>query len=373
VSTLADTVNPGVALIKSLEVSAYKIPTASPESDGTLSWDSTTLVLVEITAAGRRGLGYTYAHVSATTVISDLLQPLVMAGNAFDVPALHAKMTAAVRNNGQTGLAMMAISAVDNALWDLKAKLLGLPLCRLLGQARDGMLLYGSGGFTNYDKNQLKGQLAGWAEQGFGQVKIKIGSEPAQDVHRVREARNAIGKDTGLFVDANGAFSVKEALEKADRFREYDVGWFEEPVRSDDLAGLRRIRREAPSGMAIAAGEYGFNLPYYQQMLEASAVDVIQADATRCGGITNFLRAGALAAAWQIPFSSHCAPAIHLHAALSLPDFYIAEYFFDHARIEDILFDGMNPPVKSCLYPDLTRPGLGLEFRHRDAEKYRVS
>jgi L-alanine-DL-glutamate epimerase-like enolase superfamily enzyme len=201
---------------------------------------------------------------------------------------------------------------------------------------------------------------------------MKIGTHPEDDVSGVKIAREAIGKNTGLFVDANGAYSVKQALEKAAAFTEYNVSWFEEPVTSDNLDGLRFIKEHAPQKINIAAGEYGYNLPYFDRMLHAGAVDILQADATRCGGISYFMKAGYLAEAFQIPFSSHCAPALHLHAALALPSFYIAEYFYDHVRIESMLFDGINAPVNGFIFSDLQRHGMGFEFKYADAEKYKI-
>jgi len=360
-------------LVKDLKVSAYKIPTATPEADGTIEWNSTTLVLVEINAADKNGIGYTYANEATAIVIDKVLKKIVVNTNVLDIPLLNAKMIAAIRNDGQTGIAMMAVSAVDNALWDLKAKLFDMPLCNLLGKSKDSMLIYGSGGFTSYNKNQLQQQLSGWIDEGIQHVKIKIGTEPEKDVERVKETRDAIGKNAKLFVDANGAYTIKQAIKKSFQFKEYNISWFEEPVTSDNLEGLQFIREHVQPEVNIAAGEYGYNLPYFFHMLKANAVDVLQADATRCGGITNFLKAGALAEAQQIPFSSHCAPALHLHAALSLNNFYIAEYFYDHARIENMLFDGVMQPKNGCVYPDITRPAMGIEFKYSDAEKYKIA
>lgn len=359
--------------IKKINVSAYTIPTETPvESDGTIEWHSTTLVLAEISAGNKTGIGYTYADKFAATLILSVLINEVVGMNALDIPAISNKMIRAIRNNGNTGIAMMAVSAVDNALWDLKAKLLELPLCLLLGQARNKMKIYGSGGFTSYDKNKLQQQLSIWAEEGFENIKIKIGREPSKDVERVNWARKAIGENVHLFVDANGAYMIKQAIDLSNQFSEYHVTWFEEPVTSDNLLGLKDIKNHAAAPMQIAAGEYGFNIFYYKKMLEANAVDVLQADATRCGGISNFMKVAHLAEAFQIPFSSHCAPALHLHAALSLPKFYIAEYFYDHARIENLLFDGISPPVNGYLEPNLQLPGLGFVFKFKDAEKYKL-
>jgi L-alanine-DL-glutamate epimerase-like enolase superfamily enzyme len=266
----------------------------------------------------------------------------------------------------------MAISAVDNALWDLKAKLFNVPLVSLLGKVRDDFRIYGSGGFTSYSIDRLQKQLGGWADEGITQVKMKIGRDAAKDVERVKTARQAIGKDCALFVDANGAYTIKQALEKARQFEELGVSWFEEPRPSDDLKGLNFIREHAPAGMNVAAGEYGYHLPYFKQMLAAGSVDVLQADATRCGGISTFLKAGHVCEAYQLPFSSHCAPSLHLHAGLSLPSFYTGEYFYDHVRIENMLFDGVARPVNGALHADWSRPGIGLEFKKKDAGKYKV-
>jgi L-alanine-DL-glutamate epimerase-like enolase superfamily enzyme len=359
-------------LVKDLKVSAYKIPTATPEADGTIEWDSTTLVLVEINAADKIGVGYTYANEAAAIVVEKSLKKIIVNANALDISLLNAKMIASIRNDGQTGIAMMAVSAVDNALWDLKAKLFNAPLCNLLGKAKDSMLVYGSGGFTSYNKKQLQQQLNGWVDEGIEHVKIKIGTHPEKDVERVKEARDAIGKNAKLFVDANGAYTIKQAIEKSFQFREYNISWFEEPVTSDNLEGLQFIREHVQPEVNIAAGEYGYNLSYFYHMLKANAVDVLQADATRCGGITNFLKAANLAEAQQIPFSSHCAPALHLHAAISINNFYIAEYFYDHARIENMFFDGVTQSRNGCIYPDVSRPGIGLEFKYKDAEKHKI-
>jgi len=358
--------------IDDVRVSAFTVPTDAPEADGTLAWKSTTMVLAEIEAGGHTGIGYTYAHEAAGIIIKNTLGPALIGKEVSDIPGLTRSMTACIRNNGNCGLAMMAVSAADIALWDLKARILNVPLVTLLGAAKDGLLLYGSGGFTTYTTFQLESQLAGWAADGLQYVKIKIGSHPAQDTDRVKAARNAIGKDVGLFVDANGAFTCKEALALAADFDTYNVSWFEEPVISDDLAGLNFIRKHAPARMSIAAGEYGYNLPYFRAMLEHQAVDILQGDATRCGGITGFLKAGYLCEAFNIPYSSHCAPAVHLHAAMALPSFYVAEYFHDHVRIENLFFEGIPRPTNGVLTPDLSLPGLGLIPKYDEMDKHRI-
>ncbi len=359
--------------IERLEISAYTVPTDFPESDGTYRWDKTTMVLVQVTAGGKCGLGYTYADTATARLINELLKEIVIGQDAMAVPGIWMQMVQAIRNLGRPGISSMAIAAVDAALWDVKARLLDVPLVTLLGQVRASAPIYGSGGFTSYSREQLQRQLAGWVEEGIPRVKMKIGRDPANDPRRVAEAREAIGPDTQLFVDANGAYSRKEALALAHLFaRDAGVTWFEEPVSSDDLEGLHLMREHAPAGMEIAAGEYGYDLWYFRRMLEAQAVDVLQADATRCAGITGFLRVGALCEARCLQLSSHCGPALHVHACCAVPNFRHMEYFHDHVRIERMFFDGVLTPIQGALQPDLSRPGMGLELKRADAARYAV-
>jgi L-alanine-DL-glutamate epimerase-like enolase superfamily enzyme len=351
-------------------VSVFTIPTDGPESDGTLEWTSTTIVITEITAGGVTGLGYTYGHRATATLISDMLLPLLRGRDVMDVTGSWVAMTRAIRNQGRPGIASMAIAAVDAALWDVKARLLDLPLVTLLGAVRDAVPVYGSGGFTSYSVDRLQQQLAGWVERGIRAVKMKVGRAPDDDPARVRMAREAVGAETALFVDANGAYTASQALAQAERFADAQVTWFEEPVSSDDLEGLRVVRDAAPAGMEIAAGEYGYDLYYFRRMAAAGAIDVLQADATRCAGITGFLQVGALCDAYNLPLSSHTASALHAHPCCAVPRVRHVEYFFDHERIERMLFDGVPELVNGMLRPDLSRAGFGIELKRADASRY---
>ncbi|MFZ0917884.1 MAG: enolase C-terminal domain-like protein [Candidatus Udaeobacter sp.] len=358
--------------ITNLKVSAYTIPTETPEADGMYEWDSTTIVIVEVTAGATQGLGYTYADTATATLIHDKLKEIIVGQDAMSVSGAWMSMLHSIRNLGRPGICSMAISAVDTALWDLKARLLEMPLVTLFGQVRDAMPIYGSGGFTNYSNEKLEEQLRGWAEQGIPRVKMKIGRDSRSDIKRVSAARKAIGDGVELFVDANGAYSRTQALAQADAFTGFGVVWFEEPVSSDDLDGLHLIRDRAPAGMDIAAGEYGYDIDYFRRMLEAGAVDVLQADATRCCGFTGFLQAVTLREPHHIPLSAHCAPALHLHVACAARTFRHAEYFYDHVRIERMVFDGVPDPVDGMLRPALDRPGLGLTLKRTDAQKFEI-
>ena len=359
-------------VVDRLAVSVYTIPTEHPEADGTFSWNSTTMVLVEASAGDETGLGYSYTHRAAASLIEHTLAEVVLGRSALDVDGAWNAMLHAIRNLGRPGIVSSAIAAMDIALWDLKARMLGVPLVSLLGAVREGAPVYGSGGFTSYSVRQLCQQLAGWVRQGIPRVKMKIGAEPHEDVDRVRAAREAIGVTPELFVDANGAYDRKQALVFAHEFAESGVSWLEEPVTSDDLEGLKLLRDRAPAGMEIAAGEYGYDLWYFRHMLDAGAVDVLQADATRCAGITGFMRAGALCEARSLPFSAHTAPSVHAHPACALPALRHVEYFHDHVRIEHMLFDGALEPIHGELRPDRSRPGLGLTLKRADAALFAV-
>src|SRR5918911_138800 len=253
---MSETTATGVA-VERLEVSAYTVPTDSPESDGTLEWDSTTMILVEASGGGKKGLGYTYGDVSVGKFIESKLVSEVEGKDTLSPPRAWAAMQGAIRNAGRPGVGAMAVSAVDNALWDLKAKLLEVPLADALPRFHDAAPIYGSGGFTSYSLERLQEQLGGWAEDGIPRVKMKVGREPEKDPERVRAAREAIGDSVELLVDANGAYARKQALYWAQRFAEAGIVYLEEPVTSEDREGLRLLRDRGPGGVAIAAGGEG--------------------------------------------------------------------------------------------------------------------
>jgi len=361
--------------VVSVDVSAYTIPTDMPEADGTLAWDKTTLVVVDAeTRAGVRGLGFAYGHTAMADVIKATLVPVIVGTDVRETGSAWSAMVRSIRNLGRPGIVSMAISAVDLALWDAKARLFEQPLHRLLGAIRSAVPIYGSGGFTTYTMHELLTQLTGWVSSDIPRVKMKIGTDWGvswrADVARIAAVRNAIGDDAELFVDANGGYNRVQARRLGVQFAsDFGVSWFEEPVSSDDLAGLHGLVDALP--LDVAAGEYGYDLDYFRSMLAAGAVDVLQADIGRCGGITEWLRVAALAAAEQVPFSGHCGPAIHLHAATVPPNLRHLEYFHDHVRIENMLFDGIAQPHDGTLTPS-DAPGNGYTLKTADAAQYRV-
>ncbi|HEU0086198.1 MAG TPA: enolase C-terminal domain-like protein [Pseudonocardiaceae bacterium] len=363
------------AVVEALDVRVCTVPTDAPEADGTLTWDATTMVLVEARCGPVCGTGWTYGVGACARVVSEQLAGVVLGRNALDVGAAFEAMVRTVRNAGRPGAVGYAISAVDVALWDLKARLLGLPLHRLLGAVRAEVPVYGSGGFTSYDPGRLREQLTHWAlTQRIPRVKIKIGESwgacPQRDLQRMGQARDAIGAEAELFVDANGGYRRKQAIRVLQAAGDLDVRWFEEPVSSDDLAGLREVRDAVTAD--VTAGEYGCDLTYFQRMCAAAAVDCLQADASRCGGITEWLRVAAVAAAHHLQISAHCAPHLHVHVAAATPNLRHLEWFHDHVRIEQMLFDGTLDPAGGSIRPHRDAPGTGLTLRADVAQRYQV-
>lgn len=360
--------------IDAVEVTAYEVPTSyEHEVDGTLRWNSTTIVVVELRCGEHTGLGYTYGHPAAGHIIESKFVDLLKDTDPMMPQRTWCEMQVQSRQLGHAGVAAMAISAVDVALWDLKAKLLGVCLADTLPRYREQVPIYGSGGFCNLTSEELRSEVQGWVEAGFRSIKIKVGRDVEADASRLELVRSVAGADIEVMVDANGANDPQDAVLWAERYRrEFGVTYFEEPVSSEDLRGLGYVKDHAPAGLAVAAGEYGWNLPYFERMLDAGAVHILQADVTRCGGITNLLRVDGLCKARCMAFSAHCAPAISAHACCAMETVVHIEYFHDHCRIESMLFDGTLDPEGGVLTPDRSRPGLGLEIKRTEAERYAI-
>jgi len=366
----------GADVVDSVDTAVHTVPTDGVEADGTFAWDATTLVLVRLRAGDTVGIGWTYGAAACAAVVRDQLAPVVQGSNPLDVAGSWSRMVRALRNVGRPGIGGMALSAVDLAMWDLKARLLELPLHRLLGAVHDQVPIYGSGGFTTYDGARLREQLTGWVhEQGIPRVKIKIGetwgTRVDRDLDRVRLARAAIGSESELYVDANGGYTVGQAVRVGHQLQEHDVHWFEEPVSSDDLDGLGQVRRQTMAD--VTAGEYGFDLAYFARMCAAHPIDCLQVDVTRCGGITELLRVAAVAASHGLDISGHCAPHMHVAALTSVPNLRHLEWFHDHVRIEGMLFDGTLDPSGGRLRPDDDRFGHGLSPREDRLQEFRVA
>ena len=245
----------------------------------------------------------------------------------------------------------------------------------LFGRAVDEVPVYGSGGFTNYSEAVTVRQVEGWVgSRASPGSRSRSGSRGARRCSGIWIASTWSGGWPGdqveLFVDANGAYQPKQAIRVGRQLSERGVTWFEEPVSSDDLAGLRAVRRGCD--IDVAAGEYGYSPDYFATMVSAQAVDCLQADATRCGGYTAWLKAAHVAEAHHLQISAHCAPNLHARVASAAVNLRHVEYFHDHARLEELLFDGTLSPKGGSMRPDGS-PGHGLELRAADAAQYRTA
>ncbi|WP_019926065.1 enolase C-terminal domain-like protein [Nocardia sp. BMG111209] len=327
-------------------VAVYRFPTPGPESDGTLAWTSTTAVTVRLEAGGRSGLGWTYSTPAAAAIIRDELLPILIGRSPWDIPQCRLEMRRACRDFGTTGVVAQALSAVDIALWDLKARLLDTSLARLLGGVRAAAPVYGSGGFTNLPDEDLDEQITSWLAAGCTAVKIKIGRDTARDLDRLVRAADLVTGRAELMVDAAGAYPTGYARRVGTALDELGVTWFEEPVRSEDPAGLAVVRDGVECD--VAAGEYIYDPMGAAALLDV--VDCLQLDVTRCGGYSGFLECAALAAAHGLEVSAHCAPALHAPVAAAVPNLRHVEWFIDHARLEPLLVDGV-PEVVDGLLP----------------------
>ena len=356
-------------VVTGLETSVFTVPTPVGEADGTLSWNATTAVIAEIRAGDTVGLGWSYTTAATAQVIRDHLLPAVVGAPVDAIAVLHERMRRTCRNLGTRGIVGHAISAVDIALWDLKAKVAGLPLAQLLGAGDDASTeVYGSGGFTTLDDEQLARQVDQWTEAGCRAMKIKVaeswGSNEARDLQRTRRLRELAGDSVDLMVDANGGYTVGQARRLGAAFDELGVSWFEEPVSSDDLAGLTHVR--AAVRCDIAAGEYAYDS--YDAAGLCTVVDCLQLDATRCGGYTGWQRGAAIAAAHNLQVSAHCAPALHAFIAPAIANTRHIELFIDHVRVEAELFHGV-PSVTNGVTHAGTSPGHGMSL-NPEAARY---
>jgi L-alanine-DL-glutamate epimerase-like enolase superfamily enzyme len=353
--------------IASVTVSVRRFPLPEPESDGTLTWDATTAVIVSLEAGGHTGLGWTYSSPAAAVIIAEHFADILDERDAFDISGGWQAMHRAGRNFGTRGLFMQALSAVDIAWWDLKARLLGVSLVDLFGASRDRVPIYGSGGFTNLAAGQLEEQVAWWQSVGCTAMKIKIGeawgSRADRDLERVGQLRQLAGADAQLMVDANGGYTVAQARRVGARLDDLGVAWFEEPVSSDDVAGLAAVR--ATVRCDVAAGEYAADDYEVGRLLPV--VDCLQLDATRCGGYTGFLAGAAQARAHNLPVSAHCAPALHTPVAAAVSNLRHVEWFADHARLESQLVAGAPEPIDGRLPVNRHDPGHGMSLRRAAA------
>jgi len=325
--------------------------------------------------AGPVGLGWTAGLRATRAVVMDTLRETLIGKDPFDTEGLWNEMFWRVRGFGRKGVAFQAISAVDIALWDLKAKALGLPLYKLLGACHDSVPVYGSGGWTNYTEAELVREQMSYVEQGYPAIKMKIGKEFGQrereDLARLAAVRRAAGDEITLYVDANNGYTAKQAIRVARGLEEREVAWFEEPVLADDVDGLAQVARA--TSIPVATGEHEYTKFGFKDLLARGGADIAQPDVGRVGGVTEWLKVAHLAHAFNLPVASHAFAPIHLHLAMATPNILVVEMLGTETASNRVFFTELPQPKNGRWAPFPDRPGLGVELRPAAVNKLAVS
>lgn len=337
-------------------------------ADPTRKVEAVGYVVVDVaTDQGLHGYGITYDEQGAEAIrefIKHVFEPRMKGRNPLDSAVLYEENFHLFRGVGRKGLAFCAYSAVDLALWDLKGKILGLPVYKLLGGGRNVVPVYASGGWSSYTVDELVGEATMAVSRGYNAVKIKVGVEggrnPSEDLRRVKAVREAIGPGVKLMLDANNIWTSGTAVRFANQVKEYDILFFEEPVPADDMPGLARFRRG--TDVPLATGEHEYTRFGVRDLVVAGAVDVLQVDATKCGGYTETLRMNAIAQAWNITFAPHAMEHMHMHLLAAAPNGAFLERLLMFEPVVEKTFVNPPAPVNGMLrLPD--GPGLGLEYK----------
>jgi len=330
------------------------------------------VVLVEVeTDAGHTGVATGQSPMRP--FIHQVLEGALIGADPFETEKIWNDMFWRVRGSGRKGVAFQAISAVDNAVWDIKAKALGLPLHRLLGSMHARVPVYGSGGWTNWSTGDLVRQQLAWVERGFKAVKVKVGRDfgrdEAADVRRVAAVRKAVGDDVTLYIDANNGYYAKQAIRLAEEYKRLGVAWFEEPVLADDIPGLARVA--AQTTIPVATGEHEYTKFGFRDLMTAGAADIVQADIAQLGGVTEFMKVAHMSEAFNLPLAPHAWCLLHLHAAMAVPNLMVLEWLDLEEQGIACFFADAATPRDGYIEPD-DRPGNGLVIDPHAVEKFRV-
>jgi L-alanine-DL-glutamate epimerase-like enolase superfamily enzyme len=351
------------------KVDVHLVSAAVPDgiADATRKVETIGFTIVRITTnQGLEGIGVTYHEVGGEAtreVIRRNMAPKLIGRDPLETEAIWQEFFHYLRGIGRKGVMFCALSAVDIALWDLKGKIVDLPLYRLLGGSSPRAPVYASGGWTSYDDDQLVDEMKGMVARGFRSIKFKVGFEggqrPSRDVQRVRKVREAVGPDIRLMVDANNCFDAASAIQLANRIREYDIFLFEEPVFADDMPGLARFRRG--TDIPLATGEHEYTKFGVRDLLLNEAADIVQVDGARAGGYTEMLKCAALTQAWNVRFAPHAMENIHLHLVAAVPNAVFLERLLMFEDVTAQVFKNAPVPVDGFMTaPEL--PGLGLNL-----------
>jgi L-alanine-DL-glutamate epimerase-like enolase superfamily enzyme len=351
--------------IRNIDVHLVSAAVTGGFADATRKVETIGYVVVRVTTdQGLEGVGVTYHEVGGEAtceLINRNMTPRLIGRNPLETEAIWHEFFHYLRGVGRKGLMFCALSAVDTALWDLKGKIVGLPICRLLGSNTTRVPVYASGGWTSYSDDELVDEMKGMVARGFKAVKFKVGYDGGRntrrDIQRVRKVREAVGPEIDLLVDANNCFDAATAVQLANNIREYDITLFEEPVFADDIPGLARFKRG--TDIPLGTGEHEYTKFGVRDLLINEAADIVQLDGARAGGYTEMLKIAALTQAWNVKFAPHAMENIHLHLVASVPNAPFLERLLIFEDITAQLFKDAPVPVDGFMeIPDL--PGLGL-------------
>jgi L-alanine-DL-glutamate epimerase-like enolase superfamily enzyme len=353
--------------IADIKVHLVSAPVTGGFADATRTVETVGFTVVRIiTDQGLEGIGVTYHEVGgeATKVLIDRnFSPRLLGRDPLQTEVIYADLVGYLRGIGRKGMMLCALSAIDIALWDLKGKIVDLPLYRLLGGAKTEVPVYASGGWTSYDDDELVEEITGMVKRGYTQVKFKVGVEGGtnlrRDVRRVASVRDAIGPDIGIMLDANNCWDAATGVQFANRVRDFDILWLEEPVPADDLPGLARFKRG--TDVPLATGEHEYTKFGVRDLLREEAADIVQIDGARGGGYTEMLKIAALTQAWNVKFAPHAMENIHAHLVSAVPNALVLERLLMFEDITAKLFKDVPTPIDGMMaIPD--KPGLGLDL-----------
>ncbi|MCL4535018.1 MAG: mandelate racemase/muconate lactonizing enzyme family protein [Bacteroidetes bacterium] len=327
-----------------------------------------------LTDEGIEGLGWAAGNRGIQAVIETTLKDVLLDKDPLFIEKRWWEMFWTVRGVGRKGIAFCAISAVDIALWDLRAKYHKVPLYQLLGPYTDSVPIYGSGGWTDFTEEELIREQMGYVEQGIPRVKMKVGKDFGQaereDVHRLAAVRKALGDDVEIYIDANNGYYAKQAIYMAREFAQYNVGWFEEPVLADDIDGLAAVA--AAIDIPVATGEHEYTKYGFKDLITRGGADIVQPDVGRVGGITEWMKVAHLAQAFNLPVAPHAVQTVHLHLACATPNLKVVEYLRVVEDDDKLLFVDFPQQKNGMWSPFKDRPGLGLELNPDTVKKYVV-
>lgn len=355
--------------IKKIEVHLVPYAVKAGFTDATRAVETIGYTIVRITTEqGLEGFGVTYHEVGGEaikTLIDHDMAPKLIGRDPLENEVIWQEFFHYFRGVGRKGLMFCALSAVDIALWDLKGKILNLPIYKLLGGNKNKIPVYGSGGWTSYEDDQLVEEMQQIVSRGYQMIKFKVGVEGGtnlrRDILRVQKVREAVGPEIRILLDANNCWDAATAVTFANRVKEYDIMFLEEPVFADDIPGLKRFKQG--TDMPLATGEHEYTKFGARDLILNEAADIVQMDGTRAGGFTEMLKIAAITQAWNLKFAPHAMENIHLQLMGAIPNALSLERLLLFEDLTAKIYK--NPPLPEAGYmyiPDL--PGLGLELNY---------